>query len=94
MQIERLGPTDPIQNSKANARVGRGEKADRADSINLSSEAQEMGELYQATEAAKAAPDVRADRVAELKAKINDPSYIDQAVVSLVADRVMEQFGL
>jgi hypothetical protein len=32
--------------------------------------------------------------VAELKAKINDPSYIDDKVLSMTADRILDQlFG-
>ena len=42
-------------------------------------------------EIAKAAPEVRSDLVAELKAKIQDPNYINEAVVSMTADRIIDQ---
>ena len=45
-------------------------------------------------EAANAAPDVRADRVAEVMQKMKDPSYINKSVVDLVADRLMDVYGL
>jgi negative regulator of flagellin synthesis FlgM len=94
MTIERLGPIDPLQNSRKAGRAERAEAPGRADSINLSSEAREKGEVYQALEIARATPEVRADRVAELKAKIDDPNYINDAVVSLTADRIIDQlFG-
>ena len=39
-------------------------------------------------------PDVRADRIAEIKAKIKDPSYLNSAVVASAADRIMASFGI
>ena len=54
-------------------------------------DAAQKAELYKALELAKAAPDTRADRVAALKAKIDDPSYIDDAVISMTADRILDQ---
>lgn len=91
MTIDRLNPIDPIQNPKKTGATGRSDKIE-GDAINLSSEAVEKSELFSAIEIAKAAPDVRSDRVAELKAKIDDPSYIDDAVIGLTADRILDQF--
>ena len=46
-------------------------------------------------ETVKAAPDVREDRIAEVKAKLQDPNYINDAVVNSVADRLMDDlFGI
>lgn len=45
-------------------------------------------------EVAAATPDVRADRVAEVKAKIKDPSYLNDAVIQSTADRIMASYGL
>ena len=39
-------------------------------------------------------PDVRADRIAEVKAKLQDPNYLNNATISSAADRLMESFGL
>jgi len=54
----------------------------------------EKGELYQAIELASAAADVRSDRIAELKQRINDPSYLNDTVIKSTADRIMDAFGL
>jgi negative regulator of flagellin synthesis FlgM len=94
MMIERLGPADPLaplNNSAKNPRVGKTEKSD---AINFSSEAQEKGELLRAVEVTRTAPDVRPERVAEIRKKMENPSYINDTVVSAVADRVMDLFGL
>lgn len=94
MTVDRLGPIDPLQNSSKSGKVERADKVKGSDSINVSSEAQEKGEIYRAVEIAKAAPDLSAERIAELRRKLDDPSYINDAVVSVVADRIIDQFGV
>jgi negative regulator of flagellin synthesis FlgM len=94
MTIDRIGPPEPIQPGK---KPGRGESvkaSDRSDSINLSSEALEKSDLYQAIGLVASAPDVRAERIAELKAKINDPAYINERLLDATADKIMDAFGL
>ncbi|MDR0998330.1 MAG: flagellar biosynthesis anti-sigma factor FlgM [Treponema sp.] len=94
MTIDRIGYTDPIQSGK---KAGRNESINqnsKSDSINLSSEAIEKSELYRAIEVVSTAPDVRADLVAEMKAKINDPSYINDRILQAAADKIIESFGL
>jgi len=91
MTIDRLNSIDPIRDPKKASSAGRTEKGGRSDSISISTDAAKKSELYNALEIAKAAPDVRADRVAALKAKINDPGYINSAVLSVTADRILDQ---
>ena len=94
MTIDRLGPIDPSsQLNKAN-KGSKPVKKDTTDSISVSSEAKAMGEIFQATESVKKSPDIRMDRVEEVKRKLQDPSYINDKVVEAVADKVMELFGL
>lgn len=94
MMIDRIGSIDPIQPgkkvSKTEAVHGRGE----ADSVSVSTEAMEKGDLYRAIELVSSAEDLRADKVAELKQKINDPAYLNDKLLSDTADRIMTAFGL
>ena len=39
------------------------------------------------------APEVREDRIAELKAKLDDPNYLNKAVAEMVADGILKQLG-
>jgi negative regulator of flagellin synthesis FlgM len=94
MTIDRINPMEPLQPGKKTGRSGEVEKGKQNDSISLSSEAVEKAELYRAIELVAAADDVRADRVAELKAKINDPSYLNDTILRATADRIMSAFGL
>ena len=94
MTVDRINPLEPLQPGKKTGRGGQLEKGKENDSISLSSEAVEKAELYRAIELVNSAGDVRADRVAELKAKINDPSYINDTIIRATADRLMDAFGL
>lgn len=90
MTIDRLNPLDPIQPKRTNP-TPRVSKDDRRDSVSLSSEAIEKAEMYNAIELARSAPDERSARIAELKAKINDPDYINDTVLAATADRILDQ---
>jgi negative regulator of flagellin synthesis FlgM len=94
MTIDRIGSIEPIQPDKKPSRGSRVNQTERGDSIDLSSEAVEKGDLYQAIELVSAASDVREDRIAELKKKIDDPSYITDRIVQATADKIMDALGL
>ena len=90
MTIDRVGPIEPIQPGKRPGKTSQVNEGPNSDSISISSEAQQRAELLRAQELAAAAPDVRADRVAELKEKINDPSYIDDKIVNATANKLID----
>lgn len=94
MMIDRLGGIDPINDVQKAHKTQRVSGSTQSDSVNVSAEAKELSEVYFAMEAAGAAPDVRSDRVAEVMQKMKDPSYINKSVVDLVADRLMDVYGL
>jgi len=64
------------------------------DSISVSAEAKEMAEAYYLEQVAKETPDVRADKIAELKEKIKDPNYLNNAVINSAADKFLSAIGL
>ncbi|MCL2319495.1 MAG: flagellar biosynthesis anti-sigma factor FlgM [Treponema sp.] len=90
MTVERIGPIDPIQPGKKPGRANQVSGSLGADSISISSAAQEKAELLRTQELAAAAPAIRAERVAELKEKINDPSYINEKVINATADKLID----
>ena len=65
-----------------------------SDSISVSKEAVQMAEAYYLDKVASETPDVRADRIAEVKAKIKDPSYLSDAVIMSTAEKFMTSVGL
>ena len=90
MTIDRIGSLDPIQPGKKTGEVNQTRAASKADSISISSEAVEKAELYRVRELVDSAPAVRADKVEEFKAKINDPSYLSGEVISATADKLID----
>ncbi|TFG63372.1 MAG: flagellar biosynthesis anti-sigma factor FlgM [Spirochaetales bacterium] len=94
MTIERLGPVDPVSKLNKTEKSSRVEKRDSTDSITVSEEAKSLAELYQVSESVKLSPDVRMDRVMEVKEKLKDPSYLSDKVIETVADRLMQLFDL
>ncbi|MCL2129669.1 MAG: flagellar biosynthesis anti-sigma factor FlgM [Treponema sp.] len=90
MTIDRIGYIDPIQPGKKPGKTGQAREINGKDSINISSEAQEKAELYRIKELAMNAPEIRAERVAELKEKINDPAYLNENLIGATADRLID----
>jgi negative regulator of flagellin synthesis FlgM len=90
MTIGRIDSIDPIQPGKKPGRASQASETPKTDSISISSEAAEKAELYRVMELAAAAPEVRTEKVAELKAKINDPSYINEKVLNATADKLID----
>ena len=90
MTIDRIGNIDPIQPGKKPGQTGQVKGSPNADSISISSEAQAKAEIFRVQELVAAAPDIRAEKIAELKAKIDDPSYINDKVVNATADNIID----
>ena len=94
MSIERLGPVDPVAKFNKTQKTQRVDNKAQSDSVNFSDEARVQAELYKISEEVRLQPDVRADRVAEVQQKLQNPDYIDDKVLNTVADRIMDVFGL
>ena len=93
MTIDRLGPVDPVAKYNKTAKT---EKAANTptDSVNVSEEARKQAALQQMAEAVRETPDIRMDRVEEVKAKLQDPNYINDTVLESVADSILDVFGV
>ena len=94
MSIERLGPLDPVSTYNKNQKTSRVDSTPGKDSISVSKEAKVRAEMLKTSEEVLAASDVREDRISEVKEKLNDPSYIDDAVIEEVAERIMNAFEI
>ena len=93
--IDKIGGVNPLNNVQ---NIRKTENAARVsedfDSIHLSDEAVEKAEAYYMEKVAAETPDVRADRIAEVKEKIKDPSYLSNAVIQSAAEKIMTSVGL
>ena len=91
-KINELNPLNNVQNTKKTENVAKFSAG--SDSIEVSDEARLKAEAYYLQKVADETPDVRADRIAEVKAKIKDPSYLNNAVIQSAAEGIMASFGL
>lgn len=94
MAIDRLGPVDPVAKYTKAGKPPKVTKQAPADSVNVSEEARRSAMLQQITETVRSAPDVRMDRIEEVRAKLQDPNYINDTVTEATADRLLDLFGL
>ncbi len=95
MSIDKIGGINPLNNVQNARRTNETAKTDfGSDSISVSKEAKEAAEVYYMNQVAAETPDVRADRIAEVKAKLQNPDYLNSSVIASAADKLMESFGL
>jgi len=94
MTVERIGPLDPASNVKKAAKTEKPRTKSDVDSINVSQEARSKAEVLKAMESAKTAPDVRVDKVEEMKRKLQDPGYPSQEIIEKTADGILKSFGI
>ena len=89
MTVDRIGHIEPLQPGKKPGRTESARGSDRADSIDLSSEALAKAENYQVVELIKSTQETDEARIVELREKMNDPSYINEQIVKATADKIM-----
>jgi len=94
MNIEGIGPIDQISKLSKGQKTQKPSVPEKKDSVNISNDAKTMGEVYKIAEQVRAADDVRWDRIAEVKEKLKDPNYINNAVTESVADSIMKLFDI
>jgi len=94
MTIDRLGGIDPLNNYGKTEKTTKTSKPEARDTIELSAEARDRAELFMATEAVRSTPDIRMDRVEELRRKLEDPNYINDTLLEGLADRLLDSFGV
>ncbi|MCL4218246.1 MAG: flagellar biosynthesis anti-sigma factor FlgM [Candidatus Hydrogenedentes bacterium] len=81
-------PERPANVRERDRRDVRTETSER-DDVNISSEAQEAASTARLVQVARQEPDIRADRVAEARQRIDNGEYKDLNVVREVAKRIL-----
>ena len=94
MTIDRLNGIDPVKPVHPIQRAQRTEAVGKTDAVSVSNEARVLSDANIALEAVRNAPDIREDKVDEVKKKFADPSYIKNALLELVADKILDDYGL
>ena len=95
MMIDKIRGVQPLETLQRTESVApKGRIPSDSDSISVSAEARELAQEMYLQEVADETPDVRSDLVAQIKEKIKDPNYINNAVLASTADRIMMSYGL
>lgn len=90
MVIDKIGNINNIIEPKKSTPVKGSKEVKRNDSVQISSEAKSAAEVSKLGQIVKDTPDIRVDRVKEIKAQIANGTYnFDKPeVLEMVADRI------
>lgn len=94
MTIDRLNGLEPVKSVDPIRKAPKTKSSHVADAVSVSREARRLSDANIALEAVRKAPDVREEKVVEVKKKFEDPSYINNALLGLVAEKIMDDYGL
>ena len=92
MSINKINSVNGINEYAKMNSASQTRRTDIKDSVSISNEALTRSEQKRIIEMVKSVPDVRVDRIAEVKAKLAaNPNYFDDpAVISGTADRFLD----
>jgi negative regulator of flagellin synthesis FlgM len=90
MVIDKIGNINNIIEPKKTKSVSGSKEIKQSDSVQISSEAKSAAETAKIAQVIQSAPDIRVDRVNELKEKIANGTYNfdDPKVLDRVADKI------
>ena len=90
--VNGINPLNNVQNLRKTETAASVKSS--SDTVSLSPEAEKMAEMYYLDKIAQETPDVRADRVAEVKEKIKDPNYLSDSVIKSAAENFLSALGI
>ncbi len=91
-KISSVNSINSLQSAKRSNSVDRIRQG--SDEINVSLEAKRASDAYYLTQVANDTPDVRTELVEQIKQKIQDPNYLNDATIAATADKILSAFGL
>ena len=65
-----------------------------SNTISISSDAEKMSRLHALREKVAQTPDIRQDKIDEVMNQMKNPDFINDKVLSVVADKLMEIFKI
>ena len=88
--IDKIGPINNYNGYNKVNKKGPAKKTNYSDSVSISKEAMDMAETQRIMEIVKNTPDVRSDKINEIKAKINNPDYVNNDLIDKVAEEILD----
>jgi negative regulator of flagellin synthesis FlgM len=97
MTINSLNGVTPLNDLQSVPKHSEVKKSVKTDSVTISPEALAEADFQQAKALVVSSPDIpelSPDMVNEYRAKINDPSYLNEKLLYSTADILLAEFGL
>lgn len=91
-KISEVNALNSLQNTKRSNNVAGSQYV--SDEISVSDEAKAMVEAMFMNKVAEETPDVRSELVEQIKLKIQDPNYLNEATIAATADQILSAYGL
>lgn len=90
MVIDKIGNINNIVESKKARPVSSTKDADKNDSLQISSEGKKAAEIAKHTQVVRETPDIRADKVRDIKERIANGTYDfnDDKMLEKVAEKI------
>ena len=94
MMIGKISGVNPLTSLTNTKRTSTTQSVKvSSDEITLSDEAKAMAEARMISQIADETPDVRSELVEQIKQKIQDPNYLNEATIASTADRILSAYG-
>ena len=94
MTIDKLSGVNPLKNINKSKKAESSTKVKGSDSVQISSDAKTMGELYHISEKVKLAPDIRQDKIEEVMDRMKSPTYLNAEKIQAVAGKLAGLYNL
>ena len=91
-KVNYVSPVNNLQNTKRSNNVANSQRT--SDEISVSEEAKAAAEAMYLKQVSDETPDIRQDLVEEIKLKIQDPNYLNEATIAATADQILSAYGL
>lgn len=91
-KVSGVNALNSLQNTKKTNNVNNSQAA--SDEISVSKEGKAKAEAMFMNKVAEETPDVRTELVEQIKKKIQDPNYLNEATIAATADKILSAYGL
>lgn len=92
MVIDKIGNINNISETRKSKQISGKKDAEKGDSIQISNEGKQAAEIARHSQMIRETPDIRMERVKELKQMIKEGSYDfnDNKMLEMVADKIAD----
>ena len=94
MSIDKIGQVNGYNGYNKINKTNNNRNINSGDSVNISNEALDAAEKKRIFEIVMSAPDVRKDKVEEIKNKLKDPNYINDTILKETTEKILDAFGV